>query len=213
MALDTLRLRLLAAFTLPLLAVLGVLGALAYTLSRNALEDELGQSLSRVSAAVASQINAERLNALTPEDAEGEGSRVYRSFTRQLDELRNAAQLRRVVLLDRDGRVRLDAGGALPMGTEMPELLRDRGEFAQALSGENAFSQVLFADEGGRFFKTGYAPLKQDGKVVGAVAIEGSAEFFGPLRQLVQAYVRGWRWRWRFLSSRRWAWRVCSRGH
>ncbi|MBX7117258.1 MAG: HAMP domain-containing histidine kinase [Myxococcaceae bacterium] len=189
MAFDTLRLRLLAAFTLPLLAVLGALGALAYTLSRNALEDELGQSLASVAAAVASQINTERLATLTPEDTEGEGSRVYRSFMRQLDELRSAAHLRRVVLLDRDGKVRLDAGGALPMGTEMPELLRDRGEFAHALTGENTFSQVLFADEGGRFFKTGYAPLKHDGQVAGAVAIEGSAEFFGPLRQLVQAYV------------------------
>ena len=189
MALDTLRLRLLAAFTLPLLAVLGALGALAYTLSRNALEDELGQSLSSVAAAVASQINAERLSTLTPDDTEGEGSRVYRSFSRQLEELRTAAHLRRVVLLDRDGRVRLDAGGPLPMGAEMPELLRDRSEFAQALKGENAFSQVLFTDEGGRFFKTGYAPLTQDGNVVGAVAIEGSAEFFGPLRQLIQAYV------------------------
>jgi signal transduction histidine kinase len=187
--LNTLRFRLLAAFTLPLFFVLGALGTLGYTLSLNALEDELGHSLSSVAAAVASQINAERVLALTSEDTQGEGSRVFRSLTRQIEELRTAAHLRRVVLLDAQGQVRLDAGGALPLGTELPELLRDRGEFAQVLKGDLAVSQVLFQDDSGRYFKTGYAPLKHDGRVLGAVAIEGSAEFFGPLRSLLQAYL------------------------
>lgn len=187
--LDTLRFRLLAAFTLPLLTVSGALGFFGYNISRNSLEDELGQSLSVVAATVAAQLNAERLLSLTAEDSQGEGSRVFRSLSRQLEEARTSAALRRVVVFDTQGLVRLDSGGALPFGAEMPELLRDRAELAQVQRGERAYSQVMFQDDHGRYFKTGYAPLRDNGAVVAAVAVEGSAEFFGPLSQLFQTFV------------------------
>lgn len=185
----SLRARLLAVFLLPPLLLLTAAGALGYRASRAVLEDELGSSLSAIAGAVASRLSAERVLELTAEDADGEGSRVYNRLLKELETARAAADVRRVVVFDKDGRVRLDAGGALRPHAEYPELARDRLELARVFGGERAFSQVLFVANDGKPYKTGYAPVRLEGQVVGAVAVEGSASFFAPLRALFQAYV------------------------
>ncbi len=188
--LDSLRARLLAAFLLPTLLLLTLAGSLGYRASRNVLEEELGASLSALAAAVSAQLSAERLLALTADDAEGDGSRTYRTLSRQLGEARAATHARRIVAFASDGRVLLDSGGSLPIGAQLPELARDRLELSRVLEGrERAHSQVLFEGNDGELYKTGYAPLISDGKIVGAVAVEGSAEFFGPLRRLFRAFA------------------------
>jgi hypothetical protein len=182
--LDSLRARLLAAFLLPTLALLTGAGFLGYRASRSVLEEELGASLSGVAAAVSTQLSAERLLTLTAQDAEGEGSRTFRTLSRQLNEARTATHARRIVAFAADGHVLLDSGGSLPIGAQLPELARDRLELSRVLEGkERSHSQVLFEGNDGELYKTGYAPLLSEGKAVGAVAVEGSAEFFGPLRR------------------------------
>ena len=74
----TLRTRLLLAFLAPTLALLVFGGFLLFRASRNVLEQQLGESLSAVAATVAAQVSPERVLALTPEDAQGEGSRTWR---------------------------------------------------------------------------------------------------------------------------------------
>jgi signal transduction histidine kinase len=89
-----------------------------------------------------------------------------------------------------DGRVLLDSGGPLPIGAQLPELARDRLELSRVLEGKRrAHSLVLFEGNDGVLYKTGYAPLLSEGEVVGAIAVEGSAEFFGPLRRLFRGYA------------------------
>lgn len=185
----TLRLRLLLAFLVPTLGLLGLAGFFGYQSSRAILEDELGRSLSSQAAAVAAALSAERLMALTAEDAVGEGSRSYKSLHRQLTEAQLATGARRIVTFDVNGVVRIDIGGGLPLGAEMPELLRERAELQAVRAGHRASSQVLFEGTDGRYYKTGYAPLHVDGAVVGAVAVEGSAEFYGPLQALFRAFA------------------------
>lgn len=186
----TLRARLLAAFLFPTLLLLSLAGWLGYRSSRNVLEEQLGASLSALAAAVGSQLPADRLLALTPEDAEGEGSRTFRTLSGHFERARVAANARRIVAFTPEGRVLLDVGGALPIGAQFPDLARDRLELQRVLEGkERAHSLVLFEGTDGRLYKTGYAPLTSDGNVVGAVAVEGSAEFFGPLTNIFRAYV------------------------
>jgi signal transduction histidine kinase len=184
-----LRARLLFAFLVPTLVVLAVGGYLLYRESRNALEDELGRSLSAVAAAVAAQVKADRVLALEPDDAVGDGSRTFRSLSAQVGELKTQTQVRRVLLFDRERRARLDVGGPLPPLAEVPELLRDTLELDRVFAGQPAASQVLFEGTDGHLYKTGYAPLRLDGHVVGAVAVEGSAAFFGPLTGLRNAFL------------------------
>ncbi|MBL8957129.1 MAG: HAMP domain-containing protein, partial [Myxococcaceae bacterium] len=186
----SLRARLLAAFLLPTLLLLTLAGIVGYRSSSSVLEDELGASLSQLAGAVASHLPADRLLTLTPEDAEGEGSRTYRTLSSQLERARTSTKLRRIVAFTAGGRVLLDSGGTLPVGAQFPDVERDRLELSRVLEAkERAHSLVLFEGTDGRLYKTGYAPLVVDNQVVGAVAVEGSAEFFGPLTNIFRVYA------------------------
>jgi signal transduction histidine kinase len=184
----TLRGRLLAAFVLPTLAFILVAGAVGYSVSRGVLEEELGRSLCAIAASAASQVSGERLLMVEPGDDVAE-TRTYRNLLRVLEDVRGAAGMRRVFAVDTERKVRLDAGGGLPVGTEMPELLRDGEELEQVFGGKATASQVLFEGNDGLLYKTGYAPLLENGRVVGAVGVEGSALFFSPLRQLFRGFA------------------------
>jgi signal transduction histidine kinase len=184
----SLRARFLAAFLLPALGLFAAAGLAGYALSRGILEDELGRSLASVAAAAASQVNGERMLTIEPGD-DADGTRTYRNLSKLLTELRDAAGARRLVAFDRDGRVRADAGGGLPVGAEVPELARDRLELARVFAGQPTASQVLFQGSDGRWYKAGYAPVMRGQEVVGAVGVEGSAAFFGPLARLYRRYA------------------------
>lgn len=184
-----LRARLLLAFLIPTLLVLSLGGYFLYRASRNVLEEELGRSLSGIAASVSAQLKGERVLAVQAEDAQGEGSRTWRSLTAQLTELKERTGVRRIFVTDAERRARLDVGGPLRPMTEATELLRDGLEIQRVLGGEPASSQVLFEGTDGLLYKTGYAPLLSDGKVVGVIAVEGSAAFFGPLTRLRNAFL------------------------
>jgi signal transduction histidine kinase len=185
----TLRTRLLLAFLAPTLVLLASGGFVLFQASRNVLERQLGESLSQIAATVAVQLAPERVLSLTAEDAQGEGSRTYRSLKKALEAAQHASGTRRIFVFDAERRARLDVGGGLPPGAEVPELLRDALELEAVFAGRLNASQVLFKGTDGQFYKTGYAPIVQDGVVVAVVAVEGSAAFFGPLAELRNAFV------------------------
>ena len=185
-----LRGRLLLAFLIPTLLVLSLGGFGLYRASRNVLEEELGRSLSGIAASVSGQLKGERVLSVEAQDAQGEGSRTWRSLTAQLGELKQRTGVRRILVTDSERRARVDVGGTLAPMTEATELLRDGLEIQRVLAGENASSQVLFEGTDGLLYKTGYAPLLSDGKVVGVIAVEGSAAFFGPLTTTPPARTR-----------------------
>ncbi|WP_434387382.1 ATP-binding protein [Melittangium boletus] len=187
-ALGSLSARLLGAFLVPTLLFLALTGTAVYALARAILEDELGSSLSALAAATAAQVNGERMLTLEPGDDVTE-TRTWRNLVRQLTDVRDASGLRRVFLVDTAGRVRVDVGGGLPVGAEAPELARDRLELSRVFAGQRAASQVLFQGSDGLLYKTGYAPVRREGQVVGAVAVEGSAAFFGPLARLSRSFA------------------------
>lgn len=188
--LRSLRARLLVAFLLPALLFFTAAGFGGYTLSRRILEDELGKSLSRIAGATASQLNGDLVLTLEPGDDQTE-TRTFKNTRETLTELKDAAGLRRVFVVDLSQRVRADVGGGLPIGAELPDLARDKLELDRVFKGEAIPSAVLFVGNDGRTYKTGYAPLfsrAEPTKVVGAVGVEASAEFFGPLAQLSRAF-------------------------
>ncbi|NVJ24953.1 HAMP domain-containing protein [Myxococcus sp. AM011] len=180
--------RLLVAFLFPTLLFVAVAGTSVYQLARSILEEELGASLSNIAAATASQLNGERMLTIEAGDDTG-GTRTWRNLVRLLEGVREASGVRRVFAVDAQGRVRADVGGGLPVGSEVPELARDRLELTRVFAGEHAASQVLFTGSDGRLYKTGYAPIVHAGQVVGAVGVEGSAAFFGPLQRLSRTFA------------------------
>ena len=184
-----LRGRLLLAFLLPTLLVLSLGGYGLYRASSNALEEELGRALSSVAATVAAGLKGERVLSVQAGDAAEGGSRTWRTLTGDLKEVQRVTGVRRILVADAERRARLDVGGTLLPMTEATELLRDSLEIQRVLNGELASSQVLFEGTDGVLYKTGYAPLRSDGVVVGVVAVEGSAAFFGPLTVLRNAFI------------------------
>src|SRR5919197_5240041 len=166
-------------------------GAAGYVISREVLETELGESLSAVAAAVASQLNGSVVLTIEPgDDRPPNATRTWTKTAAELEKVRTAAGARRIVLFDRAARVRADAGGGLPVGAEVPELARDRLELARVFErGERAASQVLFEASDGQLYLSGYAPVADRGEVVAAVAAGGSASFWRPLRTLAWAYA------------------------
>ncbi|MFO0593782.1 MAG: HAMP domain-containing sensor histidine kinase [Myxococcaceae bacterium] len=185
----SLRARLLLAFLAPTLLVLAFGGFLLFRSSRNVLEEELGRSLADLAAVVSSDLKGERVLSIEAGDDQGEGSRTFRALKSQLEEARTRASLRRIFVVDVGRHARLDVGGHLAVMSEATELLRDETEFQRALGGERASSQVLFEGTDGQLYKTGYAPLRQGDQVVGVVAVEGTAAFFGPLSSLRNSFL------------------------
>ncbi|MBL8920290.1 MAG: HAMP domain-containing histidine kinase [Myxococcaceae bacterium] len=177
------------AFLAPTLALLALGGFLLFRASRNVLERQLGEALSATASTIAAQLSPERVLSVTADDAVGEGSRTWRSLKKTLEVAQAASGARRILVFDAERRARLDVGGGLPPGAEVPELLRDALELEVVFAGQRNASQVLFKGTDGAFYKTGYAPIVQDGRTVAVVAVEGSAAFFGPLADLRNAFI------------------------
>ncbi|MHB1846679.1 MAG: sensor histidine kinase, partial [Deltaproteobacteria bacterium] len=172
--------RLVAANLAPALVALAAIGFAAWSVARRALEDELGRRLSSVAGAAGVGLPIELLLSLGPGD---EGSRTYARAKGQLSRIVALGELRRLAVFTPDGRIVADSSGA-PIGADLPELARDRLELGRLWQGEPTASRVLFRGLDGRFYKSGYAPLTLDGKVVAGAIAEGDASFFSVLGQL-----------------------------
>ncbi len=181
---------LLAWFLAPTLALFALAGVVGARLSQGVLERELGQNLSAIAAATAAQLNATRVMSIEAGDDVAQ-TRTFRNTHKTLTDVQKATGVRRLVVFDREGRVRVDSAGEVPTGAELADLARDRLELTQVLEGgARAASQVLFEGSDGRLYKTGYAPLfDEEGKVWGAVAVEAKGEFWAGLQELSGAYA------------------------
>jgi signal transduction histidine kinase len=183
----TLRARLLAAYLVPTTLAMALIATFGYGIARRALEHSLGERLSSVAQGVAVGLRPDDALFLRPGDDE---SRTYKRVRARLEEHRDATGVRRVVLFDREGRALADSEGDYAIGARIPDLARDRLEVARCLEGAATASAVLFTGTDGRMYKTGYAPLRgEDGAVVAAVAVDGSAAYFAVLGDLGRSLV------------------------
>ncbi len=185
----SLRVQLLVSFLVPVLLVVALGMLLLFRMARNALEEELGRSLSSQAAVIGASLKADRVVSLTEDEVGPQPSRSAKALFNQLEEAKKSAGLRRVFVFDAQKHVRLDTERQLPFGSEMAELFRDEFELKRVFQGLPTASQVLFEDQTHTFYKTGYAPLWSGDQVVGAVGVEGSAAFFGPLAQVRNGFL------------------------
>jgi len=168
--------KLIAAYLAPTLALLVLAPFVGYRVARRSLEDEVGARLVSAASAAASTVNADNLSTLEPDD---ENTRVYKGTLSKLDALRAATRVERLYVFDPQRRMLVGTGDALPIGSPIPSLERDRLEIERALAGQGTPSSVTFKGLDGRTYKSGYAPVHdKDGKVVAAVGADAPAEFF-----------------------------------
>ena len=172
--------RLLVAYLLPTLALLAAFGWLAYREFQLSMEESLGRRLTGLAQAAAAQVPPAAVTFLVPGD---DDSRTAKRMTLKLRQLRERTRVERVVILDRDLRALADTKGAMRIGDRYYHAEADRHELDRVFAGGEA-SSVLFRGRDGRMYKKGYAPVRDDQRVVAAVGVVGSAEFFTGLARL-----------------------------
>ena len=172
--------KLLVAYLLPTLGLLGAFGWLAYSEADRRLEASLGRRLIGVAQAAATQIRSEAITFLTRGDDQ---SRTARRMQHKLVQLQERTRVARVVVLDLKLQCKSDSHGKMRIGDRYYNAEADRHELGQVFAGKEA-SSVLFRGKDGQLYKTGYAPLYKGEAVVAAVGVEGSPEYFEALARL-----------------------------
>jgi signal transduction histidine kinase len=172
--------KLLLAYLVPVALILTGIGYLAYRAARVTMENQLGDALISVARTAVSLVGKPRALRLAPGD---EQTRTYANQKEKLQHLQAAARVESIYLFDQNGRALVDSSGMFAIGEPVMKLAADSAELREVFGGADR-SSVLFADDRGRLYKTGFAPVRLEGRVVAAVGVDGSARFFGPLSSL-----------------------------
>jgi signal transduction histidine kinase len=172
--------RLFVAYLIPTLLLFVVFGLLVDRVAERALERSLGRRLIGIASAASAQLRPTAIEFLAVGDDE---SRTAKRLRHKLEQLKKHTRVARIFVLDRSLRNKVDTNQKVRIGDMHYHAQADRIELSKVFAG-NAASSVLFAGADGRRYKTGYAPLSSDGKVIAAVGVEGSARFFDYLGRL-----------------------------
>ena len=154
------------------------------------LDEELGKRFEATAHTASLLIQAEQLDALFPASADSlqadvemtmdavEAGDAVRERWRRLADGAGASN---ILLLDPDHRVVLSVRDS--MSKDVARVTLDEAAFTRAMIGEVAHSRLFV--EGTTYLKAGYAPVTQyDGRIVGAVVVEGGSNAFRPLVQV-----------------------------
>jgi len=174
-----LRWRLLAAYLLPTLLLIGAFAILVERAAEQTLEMSLGRRLVSIAQATTTLLRPDVVEFLAPGDDESRSARRLRLKLTRMLQITGSA---RIFVLDHELRVKADTHTGR-IGDRHYHAEADRLELRHVFTGQSA-SSVLFVGAGGAHFKAGYAPLMREGKVIAAVGVEGSAAFFLIIKRL-----------------------------
>jgi signal transduction histidine kinase len=177
------RTRLILAFSLPAIALLGAFYFYAHYIARQALEDELGRRLVSVAHAAAERVTPDWAPTVAPGD---ETTRGYLSLQRRLEALRERTGVARLYVFDRSFNSLCDSQKGVAIGSRYHQLLVDSADLGRLFQSGSPAASTLFTGKDGTPYKSGYAPVYRDvegggREVVAAVAADGSAELFARL--------------------------------
>jgi signal transduction histidine kinase len=181
----SLRAQLLLALVIPAGALTALVAARAEAVAGRALEAALAERL--VSAArAAAAVLSPRVQVLGPGD---DATRTKRHALEKLRELRVATRVARFVVVRSPGDdALLDTDEVLPIGAPYRRAAIDRLEL-ERVAGGRAAASVLFEGPAGRTYKTGYAPFRANGEIVGYVAAAAPATYADALTRLRERLV------------------------
>jgi signal transduction histidine kinase len=175
-----LRTKTIATFLVPALLTVGLFAWFARFRLREGLDAELGHRLISIARSATTLLPPDLLHTLQPGDRT---SRTYRNLKRRLQGLQQATGVRRIYVFDRERRSLLDTDPQIPIGTRYVNLSFDEHELRAVFAGKPRAS-LLFQDEQGKQYKTGFAPLSDDNEVIAVIAVDGSAHYFQNLRNM-----------------------------
>jgi signal transduction histidine kinase len=157
-------------------SVLALFGVMAYTLSSTSLESELGRHLVATARLKALALPPSLVGAVLP------GGSAAERLRNKAAELARESGLEAVQVMRPDAVVLADTLDPSNEGKPYAYLQLDSTEWEMALKG-NSQATPLFQGRGGRYFKSAYAPVSREGKVIAVVRVEASADFLSEVRR------------------------------
>jgi PAS domain S-box-containing protein len=172
---------LIIPYILLIVTVFSLSGWLFFSSASKALDAELSRRLVGVADLVARTVNPTFLLRIQPGD---EDISLYRLILEELQKIREATQVKDVHLFDRQKRVIVDLDGTQAIGEEDLLLQIDSYELDQVWRGR-ALSSILYRGGDGRFYKAGYAPLRDgQGEIIAGVGVEVGVDFMAIMERV-----------------------------
>jgi len=177
--------KLVITFVLFVTIFVGSSGWFLYRSAKNSLDNELGGRLVAIAQAVTTQIDGVFITQLLPGD---EITLTYANILKKLNNVKQATDVKRLYIFNKDNRSLADTDETVPIGAEYVKLRFDRSELESLWNG-NSVHTVLFKGEDGTYYKSGYAPIMIDGSVVAAVGVDTSATIMEAIRTFGRSVV------------------------
>ena len=171
--------RLIIMFMIPTMMLVAVSGWYYYRLARSALEEEMGLRLRSLAGSAVEAISGESVANFSKGDESG---RAYLNSRERLRTLLDLGDAERSYVFDQKRGSLLDTQDTIPIGKLYIRLDADRWEIDQVFSKRVTMSSTLFTGDDGRLYKTGYAPITVDGRVVAVVGVDAGVRFFQMLK-------------------------------
>lgn len=177
--------KLVVTFVLFVTIFVGTTGWFLYRTTKNSLDNELGGKLVSIAQATTTQINGMFVTQLAPGDEE---TLTYANLLNKITKVKEATNVKRVYIFDRKNQSLVDTDMDIFIGTEYFQLKFDRSELESLWKGGSVHT-VLFTDDDGRYYKSGYAPIKVNGEVVAAVGVDTSATFMEAIKRFRRSVI------------------------
>ena len=171
----------IGVFLFPTILLLAVSGLYSYLLAKQALEEEMGRRLQTLAASSVESISGESVSRFMPGDENG---RAYLNARERLRGLRDQADADKIFVFTPSYKFLLHTDDHIAVGTRHLRLSADETEIEQVISEGIAISSTMFPGEDGKWFKAGYAPIVEEGKVTAIVGVYAGVNFFTVLSSM-----------------------------
>lgn len=171
---------LLTYYLTPIFLILLASAAFFYYTAKRSLDEEMGLRLRSIAQSTASQLRGYHLAALALRDP---NSLTLRNLQDRFVSIRKENALSKVYLFDFNDESLLDTDPAIDLGSKYERNQLHLAELDAVKRGESAAS-VLFQGLDGQYYKSAFAPVMENGKVLALVGVDGSATFFTNLHRL-----------------------------
>jgi signal transduction histidine kinase len=180
----TILVKLLAALVLPVVALFALFAVVAYGISRDDLDTELGNRLEAIAASAATQIRDPKY--LTELSEGDETEPLFQQAVARLDAVAKNTGAK-LFLIDRQYATRGDSDGAMAIAAPNHRAKLDRAELDRVFEHGDKVASVTFQGNDGLWYRTGYAPVRGTGAdkaVLLAVGAQAPASYFDSLAGL-----------------------------
>jgi len=174
-------LKFIIPYTFLIVTVLSLGGWLFYTSAKKGLEAELSHRLVGVANMVVNAVNPSFLLRIQPGD---ENTSLYKLLLKKLLKIEQATEINAIHIFDQEQKIILDLDQSKRIGEEDLLLQIDALELEDVWKGLPK-SSLLYLGADGRYYKTGYSPLRdKKGRVIAIVGVEVGADFMETLNEV-----------------------------